>query len=223
MSWTDERVELLKKLWEEGVSASQIATQLGNVSRNAVIGKVHRLKISRPSKSAHETLIEEDQSALDADAHDPPLKEADLSNRMHKTHAMGTERGRRKNLSTPAAPANPAGCVTKGLDGQDQEITAKRDPLKDSQATVAETLKAESESGEAMVDDHETNDGVVVPISKRLSLLQLTENTCKWPIGDPLGAGFYFCGAKTSEGSPYCSYHSKIAFQPIAERRRVKV
>ncbi|HEV7415806.1 MAG TPA: GcrA family cell cycle regulator, partial [Tianweitania sediminis] len=44
--WTDERVELLKKLWTEGLSASQIAAQLGSVSRNAVIGKVHRLKLS---------------------------------------------------------------------------------------------------------------------------------------------------------------------------------
>jgi len=46
MSWTDERVELLKKLWQEGLSASQIAAELGGVTRNAVIGKVHRLGLS---------------------------------------------------------------------------------------------------------------------------------------------------------------------------------
>ena len=46
MNWTDERVELLKKLWADGLSASQIAGQLGGVTRNAVIGKVHRLKLS---------------------------------------------------------------------------------------------------------------------------------------------------------------------------------
>lgn len=46
MSWTDERVELLKKLWGEGLSASQIAGRLGSVTRNAVIGKVHRLGLS---------------------------------------------------------------------------------------------------------------------------------------------------------------------------------
>src|SRR3990170_2817066 len=46
MNWTDERVELLRKLWSEGLSASQIAAQLGSVTRNAVIGKVHRLKLS---------------------------------------------------------------------------------------------------------------------------------------------------------------------------------
>jgi GcrA cell cycle regulator len=46
MGWTDERVEILKKLWLEGLSASQIAKQLGGVTRNAVIGKVHRLGLS---------------------------------------------------------------------------------------------------------------------------------------------------------------------------------
>ena len=46
MAWTDERVDLLKKLWTEGLSASQIANRLGNVTRNAVIGKVHRLGLS---------------------------------------------------------------------------------------------------------------------------------------------------------------------------------
>ena len=46
MSWTEDRVELLKKLWSEGLSASQIAGRLGSVTRNAVIGKVHRLGLS---------------------------------------------------------------------------------------------------------------------------------------------------------------------------------
>ena len=46
MSWNDERVELLKKLWADGLSASQIAGQIGGVTRNAVIGKVHRLGLS---------------------------------------------------------------------------------------------------------------------------------------------------------------------------------
>ena len=61
MGWTDERVELLKKLWLEGLSASQIAKQLGGVTRNAVIGKVHRLGLSgratpsQPSRTSFKT------------------------------------------------------------------------------------------------------------------------------------------------------------------------
>ena len=52
MSWTDERVEVLKKLWGEGQSASQIAKELGGVTRNAVIGKVHRLGLSNRATSS---------------------------------------------------------------------------------------------------------------------------------------------------------------------------
>lgn len=55
MAWTEDRVEILTKLWAEGLSASQIATQLGGVTRNAVIGKVHRLGLSgraKPSRPA---------------------------------------------------------------------------------------------------------------------------------------------------------------------------
>ena len=52
MGWTDERVELLKKLWAEGLSASQIAGRLGGVTRNAVIGKVHRLGLSGRATSS---------------------------------------------------------------------------------------------------------------------------------------------------------------------------
>src|SRR4051812_12491117 len=51
LTWTDDRVEQLKKLWEAGLSASQIAAELGNVTRNAVIGKVHRLGLSGRAKS----------------------------------------------------------------------------------------------------------------------------------------------------------------------------
>src|SRR5258708_5815975 len=51
LTWSDDRVEQLKKLWEAGLSASQIAAELGNVTRNAVIGKVHRLGLSGRAKS----------------------------------------------------------------------------------------------------------------------------------------------------------------------------
>src|SRR5271166_3102883 len=55
MSWTDERVELLKKLWSDGLSASQIAAELGGITRNAVIGKVHRLGLSGRAKAPSST------------------------------------------------------------------------------------------------------------------------------------------------------------------------
>jgi GcrA cell cycle regulator len=61
-----------------------------------------------------------------------------------------------------------------------------------------------------------------VPISRRLSLIQLNERTCKWPNGDPLAEDFNFCGNDAAESGPYCGYHSKLAYQPASERRRVR-
>ncbi|WP_240006952.1 GcrA family cell cycle regulator [Pseudaquidulcibacter saccharophilus] len=78
MSWTDERVETLKKLWIDGLSASQIAKQLGSVTRNAVIGKVHRLGLagratpSRPAKRPTRPA----RPAVVAEA--PPIKKVEV-------------------------------------------------------------------------------------------------------------------------------------------------
>ncbi len=66
------------------------------------------------------------------------------------------------------------------------------------------------------------SDNVVVPISRNLTLIQLTERTCKWPNGDPLSEEFSFCGNEAGETGPYCGYHSKMAYQPASERRRAR-
>jgi GcrA cell cycle regulator len=60
----------------------------------------------------------------------------------------------------------------------------------------------------------------LVPISKRATILTLTERTCKWPIGDPATEDFYFCGRQSDAGVPYCAHHCKVAYQPVADRRR---
>lgn len=177
MNWTDERVELLKKLWSEGLSASQIAAQLGGVSRNAVIGKVHRLKLSGRGK----------------------------------TSATQT---RSKKVNTNSAARN--GNVSAGA----TQTTAMRTSVpKSIGATALQTDYAVEAVAQTVI---RPASDVVVPISRRLSLLQLSERTCKWPIGDPLNEDFHFCGNDSGESSPYCTYHSKLAFQPASERRRVR-
>ena len=60
----------------------------------------------------------------------------------------------------------------------------------------------------------------VVPMSQRLSLQELSEATCHWPVGDPASPDFFFCGGKALGGLPYCAHHSRIAYQPAADRRR---
>ena len=63
-------------------------------------------------------------------------------------------------------------------------------------------------------------DEIPVPEARRRTILTLTSSTCRWPIGDPAGAEFYFCGAAADAGQPYCDHHAKMAVQPAQPRRR---
>jgi GcrA cell cycle regulator len=161
MTWTEERVENLKKLWGEGLSASQIAAELGGITRNAVIGKVHRLGLSGRAKSP-------------AAAAPRPRKA-----RAHAhAHLM--------RVSRPAIRGNTA---------------------------LAHAYDFEPEAEPELVDN-------VIPLGQRRSILQLTEDTCRWPIGDPGSSEFFFCGGPSMTGVPYCTYHSRLAYQPAGDRRR---
>ncbi|THF54556.1 GcrA family cell cycle regulator [Ollibium composti] len=172
MNWTDERVELLRKLWSEGLSASQIAAQLGGVSRNAVIGKVHRLKLSSRGRAA-----------------------------AAPTRTKKTSQGTSSTKSVVRAASAP------------RHVTA---------SIGATALQTQFEAEPVARQYLRPVEDVVVPISRRLQLVQLTERTCKWPNGDPLSEDFHFCGNDAGESGPYCTYHSRIAFQPAAERRRAR-
>jgi len=178
MNWTDERVELLKKLWSEGLSASQIAAQLGGVSRNAVIGKVHRLKLSARGRA----------TAAPA---------------------------RRKKAATAAAASGAAAAAS----ARKQRATSPR-PVATSIGATA--LKMQFEEEAVTHQFLRPVENVVVPISRNLKLVELTERTCKWPNGDPLADDFSFCGGDTGDSGPYCTYHSRLAYQPAWERRRSK-
>jgi len=152
MSWTDDRVELLTKLWGDGLSASQIGAELGGISRNSVISKVHRLGL-------------------------PPRRER-----------PSTQAKNNRRIKTAAKQAMDRFFGTKSL------------PPPQPQEIIENTI----------------------PIGQRCSILELTEGKCHWPIGDPSSSDFFFCGGKTIEGLPYCGYHSRIAYQPAADRRRTR-
>ena len=55
--------------------------------------------------------------------------------------------------------------------------------------------------------------------AKKLSVMELTERTCKWPVGDPATEDFWFCGLTAQAGKPYCEAHVSVAFQPMSTRR----
>ena len=193
MSWTDERVETLKRMWGEGQSASQIAKELGGVTRNAVIGKVHRLGLSNRAGGKDEDDSAPAPAAPKAEA---APKAADPAPRAEPGPAP--ER-------PAAAAAAPASNVTPM-------------PLRKAIVPAGQPLppqpSANEISPEALASVRE-----VEKRAKKLTLMELTERTCKWPIGDPATEDFWFCGLPSQPGKPYCEAHVGVAFQPMSARR----
>ena len=185
VGWTEERVELLKKLWLEGLSASQIAGVLGEgVTRNAVIGKVHRLKLTRPRQAG--------SSAPRARTTPRP------SGGVRRVSSGGS----RAEFGHCEHDEVAFGLVGGG--GMTQGATA---------------LKMEHEYEREVYVAPQVQE-LYIPEDQRLSLLQLNEDTCKWPIGDPLTPDFYFCGQHSEEGKPYCDFHSRRAYHQIEKKKR---
>ncbi len=187
MSWNDERVEMLKKMWGEGQSASQIAKELGGVTRNAVIGKVHRLGLSNrngtgstaaPAPNTPDTKAKPAAAAKAAEAPKPAPKPA----------ARVEEQPEPANEPVVVAPISRIkAIIPAGQPLPPQPSANEIDP--EALAKVSEIEKK----------------------AKKLTLMELTERTCKWPVGDP--------GLPVQSGKPYCEAHVGVAFQPMSSRR----
>ncbi|MFD3189770.1 GcrA family cell cycle regulator [Sedimentitalea sp. HM32M-2] len=185
MSWTDERVETLKKMWGEGQSASQIAKELGGVTRNAVIGKVHRLGLSNRAAGA---------AAAKPEAKPKPVETPKPEAKPRPSPKTEAARPVTTPETKPAIPAR-------------KQIIPAGQPLPPQPS-------ANEISPEALAKVNE-----VEKKSKKISLMELTERTCKWPVGDPATEDFWFCGLPVQAGKPYCEAHVGVAFQPMSSRR----
>lgn len=182
--WTDDRVELLKKLWMEGLSASQIAGELGEgVTRNAVIGKVHRLKLSARAKPTNTT---------------------------PRARPAARPAPRRPASPSVSAAASPMAAAAKP---RPQQTISRPQVMGATALAVSPQVETEMYVAPAAAE-------IFIPEDKRLSLLQLNEHTCKWPIGDPLTKDFYFCGQHSLETGPYCEFHSRRAYHQLEKRKR---
>ena len=146
MSWTEEKVAKLKELWSKGHTASQIAEALGDTTRNAVIGKAHR---------------------LDLEARAPSKQSS-------------------------------------------QSSTSVNRPVRRGSASISRKAKFQS----ILLDKN------FEPENPK-SLEELTDQTCKWPIGHPNEEKFYFCGRKPEGEFPYCKLHVLYAFQPKGTKEEV--
>jgi len=193
MSWTDDRVELLKKMWGEGQSASQIAKELGGVTRNAVIGKVHRLGLSNRNQGTAAKPAAKEKAAPAAKA--APSKPA-AAPQPEKRPEPKTE------AAVPVSADRPA------------NVTHLRKQIVPAGQPLPPQPSANEISPEALAKVNE-----IEKSAKKLTLMELTERTCKWPIGDPATPDFWFCGLPSQQGKPYCEAHVGVAFQPMSSRR----
>jgi len=203
MSWTDERVELLKRMWAEGQSASQIAKELGGVTRNAVIGKVHRLGLSN---RAGDGAAQGDEAEAPVAAPAAARAEAPRPAEVPRAAAPQPEAPRAAPVER-AAPAAPAPSATVPPLPVRKAVIPAGQPLP-PQPSLNEI------SPEALASVRE-----VEKRARKLTLMELTERTCKWPIGDPATDDFWFCGLPSLPGKPYCEAHVGVAFQPMSARR----
>jgi GcrA cell cycle regulator len=212
LSWTDERIDQLKGMWERGLTASQIADELGGVSRNAVIGKAHRLGLqSRPSPvKANET---PKKAAAPAPRKPAPTPEVEAP-RAAAPAAPAPAAPVRAPAAAPAAPAAPAPAPA-ATSGDDAPTPAPQPRI----ISVGPGGFLRQGPGDQQAPIPPAPPRRLVPakpsaeIADKTSLLDLTERICKWPMGHPGEADFHFCGEAVNPGFPYCVEHCGRAYQ----------
>jgi GcrA cell cycle regulator len=221
MAWTDERIDTLKKMWEAGQTASQIAEALGQVSRNAVIGKAHRLGLqSRPSP-----VKPNEAPAAPVEAAPKPVAEAPVP----KPVVAAPPPPPRPAEVAPAPVVAPAEADEEEADEEDEieERTAAPAP-----AAPQPVMRSVGPGGFLRQSPGEQQAPITPAPPRRLvpakpsadmagktSLLDLSDRICKWPLGHPGEPDFHFCGDKVNPGFPYCVAHCGHAYQAQLPRR----
>ncbi|MBA4047569.1 MAG: GcrA cell cycle regulator [Sphingomonas sp.] len=224
MSWTDERIDTLKTMWEKGLTASQIAETLGGVSRNAVIGKAHRLGLqSRPSP---------------VKPNDPKGNEAEAkpaaSVREAAPAPAAAAPAQAKPAPKPAVIAAPPVAEVATPDTADIDEDDVGDNITAPDAPKAPTVILRSVGpggflrqapGEQQAPIAPAPPRRLVPakpapeMAGKTTLLDLNDRICKWPLGHPGEPDFHFCGEKVNPGFPYCVDHCGHAYQAQLPRR----
>jgi len=202
MSWTEERIERLKKMWADGATASQIADELGGVSRNAVIGKAHRLGLEqRPSPV--KAVEEKEKKPARATKAAAPAAAAPKAAPPPKAEAPEEPQANAPAAGAPAkagAPEmqyrsiGPGGFIRQGPGDQQAPI-----PPAPPRRLVPAKPSPE--------------------VADKTSLLELNDRICKWPMGHPGEPDFHFCGQPSNPGFPYCVEHCGVAYQAQLPRR----
>ena len=175
MAWTDDMIEKLKKMWDEGLTTGEIGKRL-NVSKNSIVGKVHRLGLSgRPS----------------------PIKKKDQASETPKPEKKPATLKATKEKAKPAAPVS-------------KTVTEK--PKKEEKPVAKEEVVAKVDDVDLKFIPAPIKEKTPSKAGQNVSLIELDNHTCRWPIGDPKDENFHFCGKKVRIGQTYCDEHSAIAY-----------
>ncbi len=207
MSWTEERIGTLTKMWEGGSTASEIATELGGVSRNAVIGKAHRLGLkARPS----------------------PVKANEKKKAAKKKEAAAkpaAPKAKAKPAPVRKAPEAPAAKPAAPQEPQAASETNASQPMPEKRSDLPKIVSygpggfLRQGPGDQQPPIPPAPPRRLVPakpdpsIADKTSLLDLNDRVCRWPMGHPGEADFHFCGEKVNPGFPYCVEHCGRAYQ----------
>ncbi|MDP5103076.1 MAG: GcrA family cell cycle regulator [Erythrobacter sp.] len=216
MSWTDERIGTLKKMWEGGATASEIATELGGVSRNAVIGKAHRLGLkARPSPVKANDKKKTAAPARKAAA-PPPRAPAEPRSEPAERAVSGTA----ERAAPRAAPVS-----ARAQSADDSVADAPSQPVPNPVPDLPKIVSVgpggflRQGPGDQQAPIPPAPPRRLVPakpsadIAGKTSLLDLSEKVCRWPMGHPGEADFHFCGVAVNPGFPYCVEHCGRAYQ----------
>jgi len=216
MGWTDERIATLRKMWEGGSTASEIATALGGVSRNAVIGKAHRLGLkARPSP------VKANEKKKAATPAKKPVTAS--SQLLAEPRADTAERSAPSELAERPAP-RPA--APRSEAAPDNAVSAA--PSSSVPVPQADLPKIVSVGPGGFLRQGPGDQQAPIPpapprrlvpakpspeITGKTSLLDLSEKVCRWPMGHPGEPDFHFCGDQVNPGFPYCVQHCGRAYQ----------
>ena len=213
MAWTEERIDRLKTMWANGATASQIAEDLGGVSRNAVIGKAHRLGLeSRPS----------------------PVKAGEKKKAAAKKPAAQKTDAKADSKPAKAAPAAARGAdvapgdAPKGnppeMKAEEPAAAEKKDPRLQYRSVGPGGFIRQG-PGDTQAPIPPAPPRRLIPakpsedVADQTSLLDLNDRICRWPMGHPGEPDFYFCGKDANPGYPYCVDHCGVAYQAQLPRR----
>ncbi|ANK11748.1 GcrA family cell cycle regulator [Erythrobacter neustonensis] len=213
MSWTDERIATLRKMWEGGATASEIATELGGVSRNAVIGKAHRLGLkARPSPVKANEKKKAAAPAPKKPAAPPPAAPRVAEPAERAAPVQPAERPAPSAAAPVAARAEPAAESAASSQPMPSDNLPKivsvgpggflRQGPGDQQAPIPPAPPRRLVPAKPSPD-----------IAGKTSLLDLSDKVCRWPMGHPGEPDFHFCGNAVNPGFPYCVEHCGRAYQ----------